>query len=181
MKGVVFIAINDMVEKEFGISVWEEILSEVNPKCQGVYTSTQEYPDEDVVKYVLTISQKLGVEPSVATQYFGKFLFGELNKKYGIFTKLSPNLFDFLRSIEGVIHKEVRKLYDTPSLPTLDYHTNNKHDLQLKYSSPRKLCFLAEGLIFGAAEFYGEDIILKHDTCTHKGDDHCLLRVIRRE
>ncbi len=181
MKGVVFIALNDMVEKEYGMSAWEDILSEVSPECQGVYISTQDYPDEDVVKYVLSISKKLGIEPSVATQYFGKFLFGELNNKYDIFTKLSPNLFDFLRSIEGVIHKEVRKLYENPRLPTLSYQVNGEGDLQLHYTSPRKLCFLAEGLIFGAAEFYGENISLQHDTCMHKGDDHCILRIIRRE
>ncbi len=179
MKGMVFLAVNDLVESQFGIQAWEEILNQVSPECGGIYTSTEDYPDEDVVKYVLAISEKLGVDPTDVTRTFGTFLFGELNKKYDIFTKVSPGLFEFLSSIENVIHKEVRKLYHNPSLPTVECQVINDMDLRMRYVSPRKLCFLAEGLILGAAEHYGDTITLTHDVCMHKGDDHCGLRVLR--
>ncbi len=180
MKGAVFIALNEMVEERFGIDTWEEILEEVKPESEGIYTSTENYPDQEVVDYVLVISKKLDIEPSEVTRVFGKFLFGELNKKHDIFTKLSPDLFQFLNSIEGIIHKEVRKLYENPSLPTMECTILNKNDLRLKYTSPRKLCFLAEGLIFGAAEYYNEEITLEHNQCMHDGHDSCEIRVIRR-
>lgn len=181
MKGIVFITINDMVEQKFGIETWEKILSKVDPECGGIYTSTQDYPDEDVVKFVLTISEELGVDPTEVTRSFGTFLFGELNKKYDIFTKLSSNLFDFLNSIEGVIHKEVRKLYENPHLPTIGCTPDSENSLVMRYESPRKLCYLAEGLIFGAAEHYNEKISLSHDKCLHKGDDHCELIIHKHE
>jgi len=179
MKGVVFIAINDLVESQFGISTWEKILEAVSPECGGVYTSTEDYPDEDVVKYVQVISAELAIPASDVTRTYGKFLFGELNRKYDIFTKLSNNLFEFLNSIEGVIHKEVRKLYPNPSLPTLDCTIKSDTELELEYHSPRQLCYLAEGLIYGAAEHYGEDIVLSHDQCMHTGSDKCILRVLK--
>ncbi|WP_086933699.1 heme NO-binding domain-containing protein [Agarilytica rhodophyticola] len=179
MKGVVFIAINDMVEDKFGIETWESILNEVNPKNGGIYTSTEDYPDEEVVSFVIAISKALSVDTTEVTRSFGTFLFGELNRKYDIFTKLTDNLFDFLCSIENVIHKEVRKLYENPSLPSLDCQKINDSELLVKYSSPRKLCYLAEGLILGASEFYNEDITLKHESCVHSGDDVCRLRVTK--
>lgn len=181
MKGVVFIAINDMVEERFGIDVWEEVLQEVNPKCGGIYTSTEEYPDEEVIAFVLAISKKLSLETTEVTKVFGTFLFGELNRKYDIFAKLSPNLFDFLESIESVIHKEVRKLYDNPSLPTMECKLLGPCDLRMYYQSPRKLCHLAEGLVLGAAEHYNEKIILSHVQCVHNDDEICELRIIKHE
>lgn len=177
MKGAVFIALNDMVEEEYGIEAWEEILAEVKPECGGVYTSTNDYPDAEVVDYVLVISKKLSLDPEVVTRIFGTYLFGDLNKKFPIFTQLTSGLFDFICSIESVIHKEVRKLYDNPSLPSIDCHIEDANTLHMEYSSPRKLCYLAEGLVYGAAEFYGEKVSISHNRCMHDGESSCHLQV----
>jgi len=76
-----------------------------------------------------------------------------------------------------VIHKEVRKLYNSPNLPTLDCEDIDEKTLLVKYYSPRKLCLLAEGLIRGAAQHYQTEYSLNHETCMHKGADQCLLRL----
>ncbi len=180
MKGAVFIALNDMIETQYGIETWDELLEEVNPENNGIYTAVEDYPDEDVVKFVLAISDKLGLPSSDVTRIFGEYLFADLNGKHPIFSKISEDLFSFLESIESVIHKEVRKLFDNPNLPTLST-SREENALVMKYVSPRKLCYLAEGLIFGAANYYGESIYIEHDTCMHKGSDHCLLRVVKNE
>ena len=180
MKGAIFIALNDLIESQYGLEVWDELLDEVKPDCNGVYTSVDDYPDEDIVKFVIAISRKLNIESSQVTQVFGKFLFGELNAKHPIFTQRAPTLFDFLESVEGVIHKEVKKLFENPNLPTLDTRVDS-NTLEMKYSSPRKLCYLAEGLIFGAAEHYGENIRILHPQCMHDGYDHCILKIIKND
>lgn len=179
MKGSIFIALSELIESEHGIEVWDAILDEVKPKCNGIYTSIEDYPDEDVVKYVLAISRRLNAEPSDITRFFGKYLFSELNAKHPIFTKLAPDLFKFIESIETVIHKEVRKLFDQPHLPTMSAKRISEHELELKYTSPRKLCYLAEGLLFGAAEYYKNEISIEHTTCMHNGSDHCVLRIVK--
>lgn len=179
MKGVVFIILNEMVESQYGIETWEEILDEVKPKCGGVYISTENYPDEEIVGFVSVISAKLNLSSDQVTKVFGRYLFDELNKKMSFFSKQSANLFEFLDSIENVVHKEVRKLYIDPNLPTIDCKVLSDTELHMHYHSPRKLCYLAEGLISGAAEFYGDTIKITHDVCMHKGDDNCVLKVLR--
>lgn len=179
MKGAVFIALNDMVERHHGIDVWEEILARVQPECGGIYISTENYPDEDVVKYVGVISEKLNLPTTDVTRIFGRYLFDELNSKMSIFSKQSEGLFDFLDSIEKVVHKEVRKLYTSTSLPTIDCSIESESELIMNYSSERKLCYLAEGLISGAADYFGDTIELQHSACMHHGAKRCELVVKR--
>lgn len=177
MKGAVFIALNDMVERTHGLDVWEQALTEVQPKSGGIYTSTLDYDDAEIVALVVSLSGLLNVEASQLTRLFGTELFAELNGKYPIFSKVSPNLYSFLNSIETVIHKEVRKLYDNPSLPNLQCDKFTENHLQLVYKSPRKLCYLAEGLVFGAADYYGEKIEIRQTQCMHKHDEQCVLDI----
>lgn len=179
MKGTVFIALNDMIESQYGMQVWEELLEEVKPICGGVYVATEEYPDEEVVRFVLSISKKLSLESSVVTRVFGHYLFGELNRKYTGFTNKPQTLYDFLDSIENVIHVEVRKLFPNACLPTIDCNIINTNEMIMTYHSERKLCFLAEGLIIGASEHYNEPMKIKHTDCMHDGHDACLIHVIR--
>ena len=181
MKGIVYIILNEMIESQYGIDVWEDILREVKPVCEGVYISTENYPDEEIIRYVKVISEKLELPSQDVTRVFGRYLFDELNEKMSFFSKQSPNLFEFLDSIENVVHKEVRKLYVNSHLPSIDCEILSEHELNMHYTSPRKLCYLAEGLISGAAEYYQDDIELVHETCMHKGADQCLLKVVRRD
>ncbi len=179
MKGVIFIALNDMVEQHHGIAVWETILARVNPESGGVYTATDDYPDEEIVAFVKVICETLKLPSSAVTQRFGHYLFGELNRKYPMFSESSPNLFAFLESIEGVIHKEVKKLYDSPNLPTINCQLEAPHQLVMRYASPRKQCYLAEGLILGAAAHYRENVTLTHARCMHQGADACEILVTK--
>ncbi|WP_370978436.1 heme NO-binding domain-containing protein [Agaribacterium sp. ZY112] len=177
MKGAVFIALNELVESQYGLEAWETLLNKVEPKCGGVYVSTEDYPDTDVQLFVEEISALLQRPSTEVTRIFGHFLFSELNTKYPIFSQQCSELFEFLDSIEKVIHKEVRKLYDNPSLPSLTCNRISTNKLKIEYRSPRKLCYLAEGLVQGASEHYQTPISLEHSSCMHKGDEHCCFLI----
>jgi len=179
MKGAVFIAFNQMIEDVMGIDQWEQLLHDVQPGSDGVYISVEEYPDAELFSMVAYLSEKTGTPVEVLVESFGHYLFSVLNKKYPIFSSQQEDFFDFVESIDGVIHREVRKLYDSPSLPSISCEREGQHILHVTYRSPRKLCFLAEGLIRGAARHYDVDYQLTHDTCMHKGSDHCLLTITR--
>lgn len=181
MKGAIFIALNDLVEREFGIATWEALLEDVKPISLGIYTSTEDYPDAEMSDFVLAISDRTGMGTAEVTRSFGLSLFNDLNTKFPIFSELNPNLFSFLNSVEGVIHKEVRKLYDNTKLPSIECKQVNTLKMDIHYHSERKLCFLAEGLIQGAAHFFQEEISINHTTCMHKGDAACILEVTRHE
>lgn len=177
MKGVVFTILNQMVEEKLGLECWEAVLAAVKPESQGVYTSVEDYSDEELFALVTQVSEISDIPVPTLVESFGEYLFGELNRKYPLFTEQQPDFFSFLHSIDDVIHQEVRKLYESPNLPSLTCEQVDEHTLRMRYESPRKLCLLAEGLIRGAAKHYGVDYELDHQKCMHRGDDHCMFHI----
>lgn len=89
------------------------------------------------------------------------------------------DLFEFLKSIHDVIHKEVEKLYKTQNLPVIRCEQPGPDLLLMDYRSPRKLCHLADGLIRGAAKQFNTEVLISHDVCMHDGSDHCEFRILR--
>lgn len=177
MKGAIFIILNQMVEEQAGVEVWEQVLKTVKPKSGAIYTSVEDYSDEELFELVGAISQCLGTPTEVLIEAFGEFLFDGLNKKYPMFTEAQGTFLEFVESVDGVIHKEVRKLYLRPNLPSLETVRLSDNVLELIYKSPRKLCLLAEGLIRGAAKHYGVSYELEHTECMHRGRDQCVMKI----
>ena len=62
MRGTIFIALNDMIEKQFGIEVWDNILAIVKPECDGVYVATEDYPDHEAMKFITVISDCFDID-----------------------------------------------------------------------------------------------------------------------
>ena len=179
MKGAVFIALNDFIESQFGMARWEAILDEAQPASGGVYTSIQNYDDAEIVALVHAICHQLNVSRSQALHLFGEYLFGVLNAKHPIFTSLQSDLFKFLATVESIVHTEVRKLFEGVYLPLLQPIELTADKIILRYESKRHMCELAEGLINGAAKFYGVNIAITQPYCYHHQHDHCLIEVTR--
>ncbi|MEC7189135.1 MAG: heme NO-binding domain-containing protein [Pseudomonadota bacterium] len=177
MKGIVFTTFNDMIEEKIGIEVWDRILDTVNPESGGVYTAVEDFPDEELLAMVAELSEITGTPVMDLVRAFGLHLFHALNMKHSIFVESEPDFISFLKSIEDVIHKEVIKLYPNPNLPSRKWEQPDDNSITLFYRSPRQLCSLAEGLIKGAAEQYEVEYTMKHDVCTHNGDDHCRFEI----
>lgn len=177
MKGVVFTTFNDMVEKNIGIDVWDTILDAVNPESQGIYTSVEDFPDEELIAMVTKLSELTGTPVLELVTAFGQYLFHALAMKHPVFVDEKNDFLEFLKSIEDVIHKEVKKLYPNPNLPSLEWEQPEPDALIMIYKSPRKLCHLADGLIRGAAEKYGVEYSFNHACCMHDGHDHCRFEI----
>lgn len=173
MKGIVFTTFNDMVEQKIGIDMWESLLESVNPASGGVYTSIETFPDQELIDMVTELSKQTGTPVAELINAFGIFLFHALAMKHSVFTSEKPDLLEFLKSIESVIHQEVRKLYQDPNLPSIEWEQPEQNSLLLHYHSPRKLCHLADGLIRGAAEHYKTNIELSQSQCMHQGAERC--------
>jgi predicted hydrocarbon binding protein len=174
MKGIVFNLLNDLVEQEFGIDVWDDMIDVTAPESQAIYTSVEVYPDEELLAYVSTLAQRTGVGAGDVLRAFGKYMLAR-------FALIHPEFFQghtaksFLKSVHDVIHVEVRKLHPDVVLPDFEYESPANNQLVMKYHSPRALCHLAEGLIGGTGEHFGVDIALDHSACMHDGADQCVL------
>lgn len=177
MKGIVFTTFNDMVEQKIGIEMWESLLESVKPESEGIYTSVEDFPDQELFDMVAELSLKTGTPVPELIKSFGQYLFHALAFKHSVFTEEKSDLIEFLKSIESVIHKEVRKLYQNSNLPTIEWEQTQDKSITLHYHSPRKLCHLADGLIRGAAEHYETSITLTETACMHDGAEKCTFIV----
>lgn len=175
MKGIVFTLFNDMVEENYGLEAWDQLLEKSG--CDGIYISSETYPDAELMALVGAASEMTNIPANALVKAFGEYMFPSFHEKYPTFFKEGMTLKSFLLTVDRVIHVEVRKLYPDAGLPDFEYQDENDNELVMLYKSPRKLCALAEGLIAGAAKHFNAKYQLKHDLCMHDGSDHCRLEL----
>ncbi len=177
MKGIIFTELSRMVEQNYGMALWNEILDEVKPESQGIYVATVTYSDQELVDLLTYLSDKLKTPTTELLYQFGTYLFPIFAKKYSVFIPENGTLKEFLKSIDQIIHVEVLKLNPHASLPKILHEEPNAESLVLYYSSPRKLCHLALGLIKGASCYFKEKIDIRHPECMHQGAPQCRLEI----
>lgn len=175
MKGVIFNLVEDVVRTEQGDDVWDEVVDEAG--VTGAYTSLGSYPDADLVALAATVARRSGTDTCAVVRHIGRQSIEPLAARYPEFFAPHDDVRSFLMTLNGIIHPEVRKLYPGAITPEFDMRTDDPDVLEMVYRSARGRCDLAEGLILGAAEHYGQTIELTQPMCTHRGDDLCVLRV----
>ena len=62
-----------------------------------------------------------------------------------------------------------------PTTHSFEFSTTPEGHLALAYSSPRRLCAFAEGLIEGSAAHFGETVRVTQPRCARRGDPTCVL------
>ena len=69
-----------------------------------------------------------------------------------------------------------RKIHRAADPPEFVFTHVGDDELLIEYRSRRGLCALADGMLGGAASYFGEQATVQHETCTHRGDDVCVMR-----
>lgn len=175
MKGVVFNLLEEIVSREYGEDTWDKLLDAA--ELEGAYTSLGSYADGELVGLVRAGSTILGLPPDAIVRWFGSAALPLLADAYPQFFSPHVSTRSFLLTLNDIIHPEVRKLYPGADVPTFDFHAPSDRTLVMGYSSPRKLCAFAEGLIAGTAAHYGETVTIEQPTCMNRGDPKCLLNI----
>jgi hypothetical protein len=163
MKGIVFTEFLDMVEEKFSIEVAEEIIEAAELPSGGVYTSVGTYDHGEILQLVGHLSRIASADPQTLVMTFGQHLFGRFFKGYPQLFEDVPSAFAFLGSIENHIHVEVKKLYPEAELPTFECSNGKPGHMEMMYRSARPFGDLAEGLILGCFDHFGENIELSRE------------------
>lgn len=175
MQGSIYTTFSDMVIEKMGMQVWNELLEKVAPPSDGVYTKGMQYEDSEIMGLVGGLSEITKLDIPTLVKTFGEYLFIHLYNSSPTDISHIDNLKDFLMSIDGVIHKEVKRVYPKAYLPAFEYEDTPGGDLIMYYQSKRKLCHLSEGLISSAADHFGQKIVILHPQCMHDGAEKCKL------
>jgi Haem-NO-binding len=170
MKGVVFQLLEDVAQREYGHEAWDQLLATAggapwSPSHPALLTAARAdvAPTELDALSALRRTGRRAI-PLLANLYPQLFVNAESTRSFLVILA------------GGVIIDPKRGLVrwaaadsDFRVLPGPD------GDLFLGYRSNRHPCALAEGLIEGAADYYGEAVGLSQLKCRARGDNRCLF------
>lgn len=163
MKGIVFTEFLEMVEGRFGLAALDQIIGHAQLANDGAYTAVGTYDHQELIQLVSALSELTQVSVPELVRAFGQHLFTRFSVGYPQLFQGVDSTFDFLCRIEHHIHVEVRKLYPDAELPSFTYESGGTDDLVMLYRSRRPFADLAEGLIHGCIEHYGENIEVRRE------------------
>lgn len=158
MKGVVFTEFLEMVEDKFSPDLADRIIAAADVPNGGAYTAVGTYPHAEMGKLVIALSKETGAKVPDLLKAYGRHLFGRFATGYPQFFEGLSDSFSFLKTIDQVVHVEVRKLYPDAELPGFEAVEAGPGRLQMTYRSPRCLGDFAEGLMEGCFEHFKERI-----------------------
>lgn len=161
MKGIVFSQFLNMVDEKYSIEICERLIDEVNLPSGGAYTTVGTYNAQEMVDLVAKLSEISSTPTTDLLKMFGNYLLKRFVVIFPEFFEQKSSIFDFLSMVETVIHLEVKKLYSDAELPFFTCANPQPDKLEMVYRSVRNLPDLAEGLILGAADHFGEKIEVK--------------------
>lgn len=84
---------------------------------------------------------------------------------------------DFLEQTEDTIHRVVRFRNPGAMPPELAVKRTGDHEVVILYTSQRKMCSVAKGIIRGVAKHYGDPIEIDESHCMLKGHPQCTIEV----
>lgn len=163
MRGIVFTEFLEFVEQQYSPEIVDDIIEASTLSTDGAYTSVGTYDCEELLQLVSALSKVTQTSLPDLICAFGQRLFKCLTSNYPQFIEDVDSCFDFLQSIHGHIHVEVYKLYPDAELPTFEYSFPQQNQMVMHYQSTRPLADLAEGLIRGSIEYFGEKIAIQRE------------------
>ena len=170
MKGIVFSEFLEMVEDRFSPEVADRILSRSELKqADGSFTRVGTYHHGDLVSLVISLSQESGVDVPDLIKAFGQYLFGRFVAEYPAQFEGIASATDFLKRVHDYVHVDVKKLYPDAELPAFAWENGEDRPFTLIYTSSRPFADLAEGLIQGCIEHYGESYTIEREDLNPDG------------
>jgi hypothetical protein len=156
-----------------GAQAWTDIVKSAGGA--DWYVATMTYPDQELFALVQAVATKLAVPASTVLEQFGFAIVDTLLGLYGPFVEPDWRTLDLLANTETVMHRAVRLRDRSADPPRLHATRVGPGEVQIEYTSERRLCALAIGICSGVAAHYGEAITVEQPACMQRGDALCRL------
>ncbi len=173
MHGLIFFYLQKFADvAAAGSTSWKGIRASTATST-AKYLPSGVYPDADAVAILTTIAETTGRPLPEILEEFGQFLAPHLIKVAGQVVDPTWRTLDLIEHTEAIIHAMVRTTNPGAAPPVLETVRQSPDELHLVYSSARRLCPLATGLMRGIAAHYGETIRIEEPSCLLRGDPFC--------
>lgn len=179
MKGEMFNLLEEFVVAGWGRSHFEEIYAEAKKDLSspGPFIGPGTYPDTDFMALVSSAVRRLQVPLGPAVRALGKFAFPHLAAKLPDHMAKFKHPKEFLKTVDRVVHVEVRKLYRDAETPRFSYREPAQDRLIMVYHSRRKLYDLVEGLLEGTAEYFKVPMAIKRKVIGDGDQEGCEFEI----
>jgi predicted hydrocarbon binding protein len=177
MKGIIFNLLESFVCEGWGEQTYEEVLERCRLRTREPFIGPGTYPDADLVALVSAVTERLDIKMDDALHAFGKYAFAHLVRKFPMFVQGHSHPKTFLKTIDDVIHVEVKKFLRDADPPHITFRDPAPDELVLIYDSRRRMCTLAAGLVDGCAQFFAVPIECREIECARTGAATCTFHL----
>lgn len=157
MKGVLFNEFLDQVEDIHGAAMKERVVGACDLSSGGVYTNERAYPCEEMGQLIAAFARLSNKDPVPILHEFGRRLATTFHHSHPEHFE-APAFFDFVESLDALVHAEVKKRDPEAQLPRFSTISREDNRLVIDYVSSRGLEDLAYGLFRGCSEIFGEPV-----------------------
>ncbi|MGL6315132.1 heme NO-binding domain-containing protein [Vibrio sp. WXL103] len=171
MKGIIFTEFLELVEREFGLEVVDQILD--LSEDEGIYTAVGSYDHRLLVKLIVNLSKTTEIPAERLQEVFGETVFINLLATLPDKAALQDcsHCFEFVRHVEEYIHVEVKKLYPDAQPPTFEFISESETELVFDYKSARCMAHVCLGLLKGCANHFEQQIDVAMRSQNEQGSD----------
>src|SRR5262245_33196701 len=178
MHGLILLELRNYVTERHGENTWRKIYTGAKLR-EKVYVPMLTYPDEEAAQLLSSTARVLDLELSTLLEDFGFFITPHLLKLYPNLIQPEWRTIELILNTESVIHSLVRVRNPGASPPELKAEAEGPHAVTLTYTSKRRMCGIAKGIIRGLATHFGENVSCEDISCMLRGDSECKISVQR--
>ena len=160
MKGVIVIALKELVESKFGKDKWQEALEKAGVNKNLTILTITDVDDQTVMKVVQSVCAVLNISLQQAADAFGEYwVCTYAQRMYSDYFKECKNAKDFILKMDQ-IHVITTMTMANAHPPRFDYEWKNDKTLIMKYKSSRGMIDFMIGLLKGIGKQFREDLVV---------------------
>jgi hypothetical protein len=170
LKDIVFVKLAEFVGETAGLTMWNELLQEVDVDSGGIYTFVGLFDAQKLFLIVALIATKKAITIEQATKAFEKWLFIALHTSSPPLTHDFIDVLKFLHRRQNIIHIDLL-------IPEFNFLFEFEKTLRFYFIFPRKRCHFCDVLVYGLAEYLNQPATVCLEECGHNNNDRCVLEV----
>jgi hypothetical protein len=159
--------LSDFLEPEFGRTVALEALRQARA-----------HPDADLRLVFAGLTRSPSLSDDELLRRFGRHLFPRLAALFPAVFEGLQNWRELLLQIAPRVHAELLTLQPDAQFPTLVCRPLADEAVEVEYRSPRNLAPLAQGMLLGCLDYFGESGAVSCENLAAEGE-HAALLVVR--
>lgn len=176
MQGILLSEFERFAESSLGPSSWRAIRAH-SGLAGRVYLPVREYPDDELEVLVRAACHVVRKSRAELLERFGEFLVPGLLSVYGAMVKPTWRTLDVLEHAETVMHGAVRVRTPGAAPPRLHARRVAPNLVRIEYTSERRMCACARGIVQGLGAHFGETLVIGEPSCMLAGAARCELSI----